>query len=252
MVILQKVIARIIDTTFDIDHGRVPIQGPSRPGIPETTGVSRRNLAVSLCCAPHEINLSGSGRITNRTTTVTDPGVLPYQSDRCIHTREIASFIGIIIRSNKTGIGKRKGHIEFAGVIVNRIDIAVNITVSVRINKPQDLTMLILERMNLTGHFPVVWGGEAGKPLKPAAACLRNVCVALGVSPGETIMVGDSLTDVEAARAAGCPVIVVAHGYEQRPLDSLGADAVCTGLAETADEINRRLARGQSRLRWPA
>lgn len=125
-----------------------------------------------------------------------------------------------------------------------------NVPLAICTNKPQDLTMLILDRMNLTGHFPVVWGGEAGKPLKPAAACLRNVCVALGVSPGETIMVGDSLTDVEAARAAGCPVIVVAHGYERRPLDSLGADVVFAGLAEAAEEISRRLPRDRSQLRW--
>lgn len=118
-------------------------------------------------------------------------------------------------------------------------------------NKPQDLTMLILDRLNLTGHFSVVWGGELGKPLKPAAACLRTVCGTLGAEPGETIMVGDSLTDVEAARAAGCPVIVVSHGYERRPLDSLGADVVCAGLVEAAEEIDRRLSRSGSRLRWP-
>jgi phosphoglycolate phosphatase len=97
-----------------------------------------------------------------------------------------------------------------------------------------------------------VWGGEAGKPLKPDAACLRNVCGALGVVPAEAIMVGDSLTDVDAARAAGCPVIAVAHGYERRPPDSLGADVVCAGLAETAEEISRRLAADQTLLRWPA
>jgi phosphoglycolate phosphatase len=118
-------------------------------------------------------------------------------------------------------------------------------------NKPQDLTMLILGHLSLNGDFSVVWGGEPGKPLKPDAACLRSVCSALGVMPAEAIMVGDSLTDVDAARAAGCPVIAVAHGYERRPLDSLGADVVCAGLAETAVEISRRLARDQSRLRWP-
>ncbi|MCU0955056.1 MAG: phosphoglycolate phosphatase [Hyphomicrobium sp.] len=119
-------------------------------------------------------------------------------------------------------------------------------------NKPQDLTMLILGRLSLAHYFTVVWGGEPGKPLKPDAACLRSVCEAFGGAPAETVMVGDSLTDVDAARAAGCPVIVVAHGYERRPPDSLGADAVCAGLAETAGEISRRLVRDRSRLRWPS
>jgi phosphoglycolate phosphatase len=70
-------------------------------------------------------------------------------------------------------------------------------------------------------------------------------------------MVGDSHTDIDAALATGCPSIVVAHGYEQRPLDSLGADAVVPGLAEAGLEIARlmgddRMADRTSKLRRPA
>ena len=119
-------------------------------------------------------------------------------------------------------------------------------------NKPQALTSLILKRMNIAESFSAVWGGEAGKPLKPAAECLRTVCSAIGTTTAETLMVGDSHTDVEAARAAGCPVIVVAHGYEQRALESLRADAVVAGLPEAGLEISQRLSRTQSRLHWPA
>ena len=124
-------------------------------------------------------------------------------------------------------------------------------------NKPQPLTHLILDRLDLAPYFAVVWGGEPGKPLKPDAACLRTVCEQLGVTPAETLMVGDSHTDIDAALATGCPSIVVAHGYEQRPLDSLGADAVVPGLAEAGLEIARRMGDDRmgdrtSKLRRPA
>ncbi len=119
-------------------------------------------------------------------------------------------------------------------------------------NKPQPLTHLILDRLDLASYFAVVWGGDTGKPLKPDAACLRTVCEQLGVTPAETLMVGDSHTDIEAARASGCPSIVVAHGYEQRPLDTLRADAVVPGLAEAGLEIARRMGDETSRLRRPA
>lgn len=108
-------------------------------------------------------------------------------------------------------------------------------------NKPLPLTRLILERLDLASYFAVVWGGEPGKPLKPDAACLRIVCEQLSVAPAATLMVGDSHTDIDAARASGCASIVVSHGYEQRPLASLGADAVVSGLAQAGLEIARRL-----------
>ena len=107
-------------------------------------------------------------------------------------------------------------------------------------NKPQPLTNLILASLDLTRFFATVWGAVQGQPLKPDAACLRRLCEVLGTRPAETIMIGDSHTDVDAAQAAGCPSIVVGHGYEQRPLGSLGADAVVAGLREAGLEIARR------------
>jgi phosphoglycolate phosphatase len=119
-------------------------------------------------------------------------------------------------------------------------------------NKPQHLTDLILARLDLAAHFTVIWGAAPGRPLKPDAACLRTVCSTIGTGPAETIMVGDSRTDIDAARAAGCPSILVAHGYEQRPLDSLGANIVVAGLPEAGLEIARWRGDERSRLRQPA
>lgn len=115
-------------------------------------------------------------------------------------------------------------------------------------NKPQHLTDLILARLDLAAYFSVIWGAKPGHPLKPDAACLRSVCERLGTQPSETVMVGDSHTDMEAARATGCPSILVAHGYEQRPLDSLGADVLVAGLPEAGLEIARWWSDDQRRL----
>lgn len=115
-------------------------------------------------------------------------------------------------------------------------------------NKPQHLTDLILARMDLAAYFSAIWGAAPGQPLKPDAACLRNICTRLGTEPAETVMVGDSYTDVAAARAAGCLSILVAHGYEQRPLDSLGADALVAGLPEAGLQIARWRGDDQRRL----
>jgi phosphoglycolate phosphatase-like HAD superfamily hydrolase len=56
---------------------------------------------------------------------------------------------------------------------------------------------------------------------------------------------------VEAARAAGCPAILVSHGYETRPLASLGAYAVVDGLPEAGELLARWAKEGISALHRP-
>ena len=54
------------------------------------------------------------------------------------------------------------------------------------------------------------------------------------------LMVGDSVNDVAAARAAGCPVLVVPYGYnEGAPVQTLAADGIVDSLDAVADRIRR-------------
>ncbi len=60
---------------------------------------------------------------------------------------------------------------------------------------------------------------------------LLRSCEALGVAPAQALMVGDSRNDAEAARAAGCPVVLVSYGYNHgEPVRAVGADAVVDRL----------------------
>jgi phosphoglycolate phosphatase len=79
-------------------------------------------------------------------------------------------------------------------------------------NKPQDYTNRILEGLDLTRHFDLVIGGENGYPLKPDPAMLIAVLEQLQCDPGRTVMIGDGLHDVVAARAAGIKVCAVGYG----------------------------------------
>ena len=63
-------------------------------------------------------------------------------------------------------------------------------------------------------------------------------CGKLGVSPAETLMIGDSVNDFTAARAAGCPVFLVPYGYnEGRDVRELACDAIVSSLAEATGLI---------------
>jgi phosphoglycolate phosphatase len=64
---------------------------------------------------------------------------------------------------------------------------------------------------------------------------LRKTCEALGTDPAHTLMVGDSLNDGIAARAAGCPVVLVTYGYNHgEPIDRAPHDRLIDSLAVLA------------------
>ena len=99
-------------------------------------------------------------------------------------------------------------------------------------NKNSRLTSLLVDALDLRRHFGAIVGGDTAPRPKPAADPVHLALQTLGVEPSEALFVGDSTTDVEAARAAGCAVVCVRYGYSQGiPAESLGADGTI-GLFE--------------------
>jgi phosphoglycolate phosphatase len=98
-------------------------------------------------------------------------------------------------------------------------------------NKPDDAAREVLENFGLLPYFREVIGGASGLPRKPDPAILLEAARRLGAKPAETLMVGDSLPDVAAARAAGMKVMVVDSGYGEVAAADLGADLILETLA---------------------
>jgi phosphoglycolate phosphatase len=80
-------------------------------------------------------------------------------------------------------------------------------------NKPNAFAVPLLQKKELFGFFSKVFGGDAFERMKPDPLPLIKTCEALGTSPAHTLMIGDSSNDARAARAAGCPVMLVTYGY---------------------------------------
>ena len=77
-----------------------------------------------------------------------------------------------------------------------------------------------------------MFGGDAFEHKKPHPQPLLKACEALGSAPARTLMVGDSSNDAQAARAAGCPVVLVTYGYNHgEPVTAVDADAWLDSLA---------------------
>ena len=101
-------------------------------------------------------------------------------------------------------------------------------------NKPHALSLDVLEAFDLHRYFRAVIGGDALPERKPAAGHLLETARRVTPDFSRAIMIGDSPTDVAAARNAGVPVVVVDYGYTVTPVEELGADAVISDMRELA------------------
>jgi len=90
---------------------------------------------------------------------------------------------------------------------------ALDLPLAVLTNKPAAPARELLRRKGLDGYFTHVFGGDDFPRKKPDPLPLIKTCEALGQPPSATWMVGDSRNDAEAARAAGCPLVLVTYGY---------------------------------------
>ena len=113
-------------------------------------------------------------------------------------------------------------------------------------NKQHRFAVSLLKRRGLGAWIDVVVGGDTCAHRKPDPQPLLFACQSLQAPPSRCLMVGDSVNDVQAARAAAIPVVCVSYGYnEGRPAHTLGCDALLDSLAQLPGllEIETRLAR---------
>ena len=78
--------------------------------------------------------------------------------------------------------------------------------------KSTEGTRLVLEHFRLLSHFDHVQGTD-GLPCKPAPDVVIAAVKALGASPEDCLLVGDSTADMEAGRRAGVKICAVRYGY---------------------------------------
>jgi phosphoglycolate phosphatase len=99
-------------------------------------------------------------------------------------------------------------------------------------NKPLAFARELLRAKGLDRYFAQVFGGDSFERVKPDPLPLLKTCESLGTEPQATLMVGDSQNDALAARAAGCPVVLVTYGYNHgEPIASAPHDALVDSLA---------------------
>lgn len=105
-------------------------------------------------------------------------------------------------------------------------------------NKAARFTHPLLRDTGLIDYFELILSGDSLPEKKPSPLPLRHACQVFGIEPAELLLIGDSLNDTQAARAAGCPVFCVPYGYNRgRPVEELDLDGVVSSLAEAAARL---------------
>jgi phosphoglycolate phosphatase len=107
-------------------------------------------------------------------------------------------------------------------------------------NKSARFTQPLLEHMKLSEYFSEVVAGDTLPKKKPDPAPLIHACAQFGIAPSDMLMIGDSVNDAQAARAAGCPVFCVPYGYnEGRDVRELDVDAIVASIVEATGLIQK-------------
>jgi phosphoglycolate phosphatase len=107
-------------------------------------------------------------------------------------------------------------------------------------NKSKRFTGPLLERIGFARYFSLVLSGDSLPKKKPDPLPLTHAAQHFSVTPAQMLMIGDSVNDAKAARAAGCPIFCVTYGYnEGEDVRTLDVDAIVPTLIAAAGLVRR-------------
>lgn len=108
-------------------------------------------------------------------------------------------------------------------------------------NKLEWLSKLLLDRLGMTRRFAAICGADTFGVAKPDPAILHQTIARAGGHAPASVMVGDSGTDIGAARRAGIPVVGVSFGYTDVPIAELKPDRLIGHMSDLPDAVGSLL-----------
>jgi phosphoglycolate phosphatase len=111
-------------------------------------------------------------------------------------------------------------------------------TMAVLTNKPVRPARGICEGLGMADYFLHIFGGDSFPAKKPDPQGLRTLMQEAGVTPDETVMIGDSKVDMETARNAGAWAIGCAFGFGPQNLSEVEPDVIVDRASEWTIALN--------------
>ena len=212
---------------FDLD-GTLVHSGPD-------LAVATNRMLESLGLEQHEDEVifdwlgNGAGRLVERALTG-DPDGYP---DPALFERGYALFL----RFYREGLCVRSAPYPHVERVLDGFR-SSGFHLACLTNKPETFTTPILEALNLNHFFDVVVAGDSLPVKKPDPLPLQHIFDRMQLPVSSGVMVGDSISDIHAAQAAGMPVICASFGYNQGlDLTKANPDAIIDSFAELPELI---------------
>jgi phosphoglycolate phosphatase len=120
---------------------------------------------------------------------------------------------------------------------------AREVSMALLTNKPREQTLRILDVFGLSRYFRWVVGGDGPWPRKPAPDAMRYLMNQASAGPSETMLIGDSMVDLQTSRNAGVRVCLARYGFgfADLALDELwGTESLVDSPAEIAGVLRAR------------
>ncbi len=200
----------LVDTAPDIaDALNDTLASLGRPAVAEVQvrawiGDGGRALLAKALAGSGDVNAAGSGNLDAAGTGV---------ADRAWPTFDAAYEALCGLRSVvHDGVPEMLATLRADGV-----------KLAVLTNKERHFTVKLLGELRLLAAFDAIVAGDTLAVKKPHPDMVHHALALLGVAADEALLVGDSITDVRTARAAGIAVLLVRHGYPAGEFS--GADA---------------------------
>ncbi len=93
-------------------------------------------------------------------------------------------------------------------------------------NKPEGLAVRLLAELEIGHRFAAILGADTLPVRKPDPVHFTETCIRIGADPLRSVMIGDTLTDLDTARNAGVPCVLTSFGFAAQPMNTLAPDAV--------------------------
>lgn len=116
---------------------------------------------------------------------------------------------------------------------------AAGVPMGICTNKPQAMSELVLEALDMSRYFAAVLGGDIVPHRKPDGRHVHDTLRLMNAEGRSAVMIGDSETDMAAGRDAGLPVIAVTYGYAHGDPHQLDADIRLDDFADLPDALRR-------------
>lgn len=203
---------------FDLD-GTLADTAPDLLGATNAVLASRGRPRLDLTSLRHMVGFGARALILQAMEASGDP----------ITEEDLPQLVEVFLSYYRSHIAD--GSVLFSGVVETLAALEKDgARLAVLTNKPQELTDLLMPELGLGQTFAAVYGAGRKSYTKPDPRIFQDVLADCGGGPG--VMIGDSITDLNTARAAGAPCILVSYGFTPVPARELGADAVIDDFAQ--------------------